>query len=542
MSLLQRFQTAFKALAGAPLFPWPSDDYQGYGLSSLQSNAGQRVSPDTAMRLSAVFACVRRISETVASLPLVVYQQRADGGKERATKHPLYFVLHKRPNAWQTSSEFRMMMQGHLELRGNAYAEIVPGPRGAIDQLIPLHPDRVRCYFVADEASGKYEMYYQVQNFHGGKMRWLMQDEMFHLRGISSNGLVGISPIAQSAETIGGAQGREESANRYTANDSKPSGIIEFPGKLSPEAAERLRKSWQDSQSGADRHKVAVLEDGLKYQPLSISPKDAQFLEMMELDRSKIASIFGVPLHKIGDLSKATFSNIEHQSIEFLTDCIRPRLVAWEERLGVDLIDPLYGEDAGYFAQFTISALLRGDQKARTASYAIARQWGWMNVNEIREEEGLNPIGEQGDEYLRPLNMSPAGKPGEVQEIVPGKGGSEDDAADDAQEETDGTGNSNARALEIATGAAQRVIRRECNEVRRLIAKNASVWEISAFYTGHADFVSEALALDPARALSYAEGRAAAFADAPVEQFRLLVDGIAESGALELAELAMEGK
>lgn len=504
--LLSRLWHALRADAGgSPLSP--SSDFW-YGNPGFMSDAGVRVSPDTAMRLAAVFACVRVLSETIASLPLIVYRRLPDGGKARAVNHPLFSILHDNPNPWQTSFDFVEMMQAHLELRGNCFALIQPGPRGAIDSLIPLHPDRVQVYRLPDG-----RLQYQVQSWWDGTLRRYAQEEIFHNRGLSSNGITGMSPIALSSESVGAGLAQQEYVNRFYQNDSRPTGVLTHPNKLNQQAVDRVKASWQDAQTGANRHKVAILEEGMSYTSIGISNKDSQFLEARSFTRSEIAGIYRVPLHKIGDLSKATFSNIEQQALEFVIDSLRPRLVRWERRINMDLIEPLQiGEPQEYFAEFLVDALLRGDQAARCAYYSSGLMNGWLCPNEVRDKENLNPI-EGGDIYLRQLNMTPLDTAPTVQPTASDEPDQEDDTATNA-----------LHLREYINAAAERVVRKEVTALRKAARQRCEECADSGcescrctchsikfaiacreFYSTHAVFVSQTMLLDRATAAEYVQ-------------------------------------
>ena len=320
------------------------------------------------MQLSAVYACVQVISKTIASLPLVVFKERPDGGADRAPNHPLFKVLHSQPNSWQTSFEFRQMMQAHLLLRGNAYAQIVPGPRGFVDQLLPLHPDRVR---VKRLENGR--LLYEVAMPSPQPVMKLTQDEMFHLRGLSSDGIVGRSVIDDYAfQTVGAAIATQEYGARFMQNNATPAGVLETPAKLEEKAWKHLEDSWKGRNAGENQNGVRVLEQDLKFHAISITNRDAQVLEIKRFQVSDIARIFGVPPHKIGDLDRATFSNIEQQNIEFATDTIRPWCVCWEQRMERDLF--LESEQDTYSAEFVMQGLLRGDTLSRFEAYQIGLQ------------------------------------------------------------------------------------------------------------------------------------------------------------------------
>lgn len=397
------FKAFFRADSGGGTQVNPFDDryfvgnYAGYGTAS-----GQHVTPALALNLSAVFACIRVCSETIASLPLIIYKRLPDGGKVRATEHPLYKVLHDKPNQWQTSMEWVEFMQAHLEARGNSYSLIQPGPQGAIDALLPLHPDRVQVYRLPNG-----RLRYTVTDWYTGERRNYAQEEMFHMRGWSDDGMTGMGTISLAREAIGVGLGQQEYAARFLENDAQPRGVLEHPQTLGSEAAKLVRDSFHQAQSGVNRHKVAVLEEGMTYKGISLNNKDSQFLEARVFTTAEIARFFRMQAHKIGDLSKATFSNIEQQNIEFATDCIRPRIVRWERRIKIDLIDPLELGDE-YFCEFLMDALLRGDQKTRYEAYVAGIQNGFLSPNDARRNENMNPISKEdgGDTYLRPTNMS----------------------------------------------------------------------------------------------------------------------------------------
>lgn len=367
-------------------------------LRGATSASGANVTSESAMRVAAVYSCVRVISETVASLPLHVYK-RLDNGKERAPTHPLYRLLYREPNPWQTSMEFREMMQAHLCLRGNAYAIVSWNGDRIVRELIPVHPDRVEVTQRPDMS-----LVYEIRGAGGGKVAF-PQDEILHLRGLSSDGVCGRSVLADAREAIGVAMSTQEYAGRLFANDATPGVVLKHPTRLGPETAKALKASWDSAFGGsANARRTAVLEEGMTIERLSMTSDDSQFLETRKFTRSELAGIFRVPPHLIGDLDRATFSNIEHMGIDFVTHCIRPWLVRWEQALSKALI---VAPDT-YFPEFNVDALLRGDIKSRYEAYAVGRNWGWLSANDIRALENLNPI-EQGDEYLHPLNMVPAG-------------------------------------------------------------------------------------------------------------------------------------
>jgi HK97 family phage portal protein len=370
---------------------------------SLRTASGVTITPDTAMQATTVYACVRILSETVASLPLPLYRRVGDRGRERAIDHPLYTLLHDAPNPEMTSFELRETLMGHLALWGNSYCDIETDGAGRVTALWPLRPDKMAVR--RDKGTGLIVYEYTLP----GTMQkvQLAADRILHLRGLSVNGLVGLPPIAMARQSIGLAIATEEFGARFFSNNAQPGVVLEHPGKLGEEAYTRLRESWSETHSGlSNAHRVAILEEGMKLDKIGIPPNDAQFLETRKFQAVEIARIFRVPPHLIGDLDRATFSNIEQQSLEFVIHTIRPWLVRIEQAITRSLLMP--SERRTYFAEFLVDGLLRGDTTSRYQAYAIGRQWGWLSINDVRERENMNPVA-GGDAYLEPLNMTEAG-------------------------------------------------------------------------------------------------------------------------------------
>ncbi len=372
---------------------------------SLSSKTGVNVTEDTALKSTAVWACVRLISETVASLPLILYE-RMERGKKRAFNHPLYSLLHDTPNPEMSAFTFREIMQSHLLTWGNCYSEIDYGPdgygNGYPKGLWPLLPDRM----TVKREKGVLKYYYQLPS---GEQVIIPAYRVLHIPGMGYDGLVGYSPIRMAREAIGLSLATEEFGARFFSNGSTFGGFLEHPGKLSAEAQERLLKSFEEKNQGLDKaHRLSILEEGLKYQQVGIPPEDAQFIETRKFQISEIARFFHIPPHMIGDLDKATFSNIEHQTIEFIVYTMRPWLVRWEQMIGRKLMVPKDRQQ--YFAEFLIEGLLRGDSAARSQFYNQMFMVGAFSPNDIREKENMNPI-EGGDNYYIPLNMIPANSP-----------------------------------------------------------------------------------------------------------------------------------
>ena len=370
------------------------------------STSGKRVNERTSMQMTAVYSCVRILSEAVAGLPLHLYQYTDNGSKEKAVKHPLYFLLHDEPNPEMTSFVFRETLMTHLLLWGNAYAQIIRNGKGEIMALYPLMPDRMT---VDRDEKGRLYYEYMVSSDDAptikGSTVKLPPSEVLHIPGLGFDGLVGYSPIAMAKNAIGMAIACEEYGAKFFANGAQPSGVLEHPGTIKDPS--RVRESWTQTFGGSQNaNKVAVLEEGMKYTPISISPEQAQFLETRKFQINEIARIFRVPPHMVGDLEKSSFSNIEQQSLEFVKYTLDPWVSRWEQSIVRSLLTP--EEKKQYFVKFNVDGLLRGDYQSRMNGYAIGRQNGWMSANDIRELENLDRIPEElgGDLYLINGNMT----------------------------------------------------------------------------------------------------------------------------------------
>ncbi len=369
--------------------------------------SGKRVNERSSMQMTAVYSCVRILSEAVAGLPLHFYRYTDNGGKEKAADHPLYFLLHDEPNPEMTSFVFRETLMTHLLLWGNAYAQIIRNGRGEVIGLYPLMPDRMG---VERDSRGQLYYEYTVSMDDAptvkGSTVILPPTEVLHIPGLGFDGLVGYSPIAMAKNAIGMAIACEEYGAKFFANGAHPSGVLEHPGTLKDPS--RVRESWQSTFGGShNANKVAVLEEGMKYTPISISPEQAQFLETRKFQINEIARIFRVPPHMVGDLEKSSFSNIEQQSLEFVKYTLDPWVSRWEQSMARSLLTA--EEKKKYFVKFNVDGLLRGDYQSRMNGYAVGRQNGWMSANDIRELENLDRIPEElgGDLYLINGNMMP---------------------------------------------------------------------------------------------------------------------------------------
>ena len=380
------------------------DEIMDRAIGGRPTAAGVPVSDQSALTLTAVFCAVRLLSETISSLPLFILQSQPNGDRQRLPTHPLYPVLHSQANPEQTAMEFRETLQGHLELRGNAYAEIVQDGGGRVRELWPLHPDRVRPVRLESGA-----LVYEVRPPKSASLITLSADRMLHLRGFGSNGITGYSTIALMAESVGLGLGAQEYAARFFGNDGSPGGVLETEKKLSDSAHSRLKESWNLQHGGlSNRHRMAILEEGLKWHQVGVTPEDAQIIETRKFTVTEVARMFNVPPHKLKDLERSTFSNVEHQAIEYVVDAIRPRCVRWEQRLMSSLLSP-QDRANGIFIEHQVDGLLRGDFKTRMDGYAVGRNGGWLSANDIRRLENWNKI-ENGDIYLQPVNYVEAGK------------------------------------------------------------------------------------------------------------------------------------
>lgn len=380
----------------------PQDYYIGTDFRYLfgPSTSGKNVNEFTAMQTTAVYACVRILSETLAALPLQLYRY-TPGGKERVYDHPLYHLLHDEPNPEMTSFIFRETLMSHLLIWGNAYAQIIRDRLGRVQGLYPLRPDKMGV--CRDENGQIYYIYTKNSDENPAIKPYgqvpLRKDEVLHIPGLGFDGLVGYSPIAMARNAVGMTMACEEYGASFFANGASPSGVLEHPGVLKDPA--KVRDSWNAVYQGsANAHKVAVLEEGMKYQPIGIPPEEAQFLETRKFQLNEIARLYRIPPHMIGDLEKSSFNNIEQQSMEFVKYTLDPWVIRWEQAMQKALFLP--EEKKKYFIRFNVNGLMRGDYESRMTGYSIGRQNGWLSANDIREMEDMNPVPDEegGNLYL----------------------------------------------------------------------------------------------------------------------------------------------
>ena len=371
------------------------------------STAGKNVSETSAMQMTAVYACVRILSEAVAGLPLHLYRYGEKGTKEKAIDHPLYHLLHDEPNPEMTSFIFRETLMTHLLLWGNAYAQIIRNGKGEILALYPLMPNRMKVdRDKAGEIVYEYTRSSDDARTSSGSVVLLKAKDVLHIPGLGFDGLVGYSPIAMARNAIGLAMATEEYGAKFFANGATPGGVLEHPGVLKDPA--RVRESWNSVYQGSgNSHRIAVLEEGMKYTPIGIAPNEAQFLETRKFQINEIARIFRVPPHMVGDLEKSSFSNIEQQSLEFVKYTLDPWVIRWEQSIHRALLAK--DEKDAMFVKFNVDGLLRGDYASRMNGYAVGIQNGFMSPNDVRELENMDRIPEElgGDRYLCNGNMTP---------------------------------------------------------------------------------------------------------------------------------------
>ena len=436
----------------APMLPDIQDNVRDSGNLFVfgMTHSGERVDERTAMQIVTVYACVRLLSNTIAGLPLHLYKYTDSGGKAMALDHPLYRLLHDEPNPEMSSFVFRETLMTHLLLWGNAYAQIIRNGKGEVIALYPLMPDRMTV-----DRDSKGQLYYEytvsmddAPTVKGSLVR-LHPSDVLHIPGLGFDGLVGYSPIAMAKNAIGMAIACEEYGAKFFANGAAPGGVLEHPGTIKD--PQRVRESWQSTFGGSgNSNKIAVLEEGMKYTPIGISPEQAQFLETRKFQINEIARIFRVPPHMVGDLEKSSFSNIEQQSLEFVKYTLDPWVIRWEQTIHRSLLLP--DEKSQYFVKFNLEGLLRGDYQSRMNGYAIGRQNGWMSANDIRELENLDriPAEEGGDLYLINGNMLPlkdAGAFANTESIDDGKEENADEEVLEVEESSpdrDGSGGTDA--------------------------------------------------------------------------------------------------
>lgn len=456
-----------------------------------RTRSGSVVTTDSAMRVIAVLSCWRVLANAMSLMPLMFYKRVGTNGKTRATDHTLYPLLRTRPNNWQHTVGWVKQGMMHLSGRGNAYWLKLSNPLGIVEQLIPLHPDRMKIEMLDD-----FTLRYVYADEQGRPIRYL-QDEILHIRWLSCDGVIGLNPIQQAREAIGLAQATEQHGSSLFTNGARPGFALSSDQPIKTEAAEKIAEGWNRMYQGAENaNKTAILPYGLKPVPLGMTAEDSQFLDTRKYQRSEIAALYGIPPHLIGDLDRATFSNIEQQSLDFVQQTMLPWCREWEASLNRSLLTE--DEQDTYFVEFNVEGLLRADSTARAAFYTSLWNLGVLSANEIREKENMNPLEEEGaDAHFVQLNMqtlenaakSTAEPPASAPPADPSSDPSSDPATDPEESPPSEEGMSALDAArQVLRGETGKLLRWEADAMVRLAAKPAEfLKEVEAFYAEHFD-------------------------------------------------------
>jgi HK97 family phage portal protein len=533
-------------IGGAPA-PW--DDYW-YSPVGAPSVAGMRISPDTVKRLSTVIACVSAKGRALGVLPCLVYSDLPGGGKRVERKHPLFRLLHERPNSMQTAFEYYQMMQGHIELRGNAYSEILTSRRGVIGELIPMHPDRVHVEVLSDGT-----LRYQYNDPLTRATRVLLQDEVFHVRDFADERQAGQSRIQMGMDVYGVALAQQDYRGKYLKNDASAGVIITGTNFANKQDEDLYLQAFEAGNTGEKRHRAKLLPPGVDIKTLGIKPIDMQLLDASKASAVEICTMHNILPHLIGvDTGKAaTYASVEQFNLMHAQQSVLPMAVMWEQAQRRDL----FNENDPCYSKFALASLLRGDTATRMAGYAVGVEHGWLSDDDVREFEDMNPIrGGIGKQYFVPLNwknLDPA--------LIPAPPASPDPDPDQETEEQDDQDNpensdpdpaeqsaARSQLIILAQDSAGRCVRREVKAVRKLIETEASAAQFAAFYAEHYRFVCQVFhfpALQQLKAkqaydvrcshlqmLIETEGEAAALA---------YVEQVAVTEPQKLAALAVEG-
>ena len=459
----------------------PEDLWRKNGVG-MATPAGITVTPDTAMSVNAWFSAIRFMSFMLASLPWILYQKIGED-RQRATKHPVYSLLHDIPNPEMTSFDMLSTIMSHVMARGNGFAEIEIGARGEAKYLWPLRPDRME---LARNENGEIRYLYNLPESFGGERRVLRPEQVLHQRGLGSNGLWGYSVVNTLRNSIALTKAAEEFGGAYFGNNAEPCVILRHPNKLKPDVHQRIKESWEQSHMGlSNAHRAAILEEGMEVEKIGFNAQDSQFIETRKFQIYEISRATGVPPHLLFELTHATFSNIEHQSLEFVIYHLRPWLVSFEKQANRSLL--LERERAaGYYTEFLVDAIVRGDIDTRFKSYSVGLQNGMYSINDVLRKENMNTLGKMGDRHLIPLNMAVLGDDGLPIQTQPAR-----------------NPNTPARSLlyPLLADAADRIQRRETNELesaRKRFGQNREKWTawIEQFYKrDYPEFMR--LVLDP---------------------------------------------
>lgn len=490
--------STFRRLFGRDNTPGPGDDFWYNPIGTNYS--GVKVTPESAMGCTAVLGCVRVIAETFAGLPFGLYRRKGDSRKRDYT-NPIHKLISTQPCGWMTSFEWREMQTAFVLLRGNAYAQKVYSRRGELVSLNPLNPVMMKPKLNTETARVEY-----VYKTQANQQVVFDQDEILHIKGYTTDSVTGISVIAMAGTAIGLSLAAEQYGAKVFTNGAMPGGILTHPAKLTDEAHKRIKQSWQDAHSGLENsHKVGIIEEGMSWTKVGMSSEDVQFIDSRKFQVEEIARMFRVPPHMIQDLSRATFSNIEHQALSFVQYTMLPWLRRWEGAINTRLIPEK--EQEKLYCEFLVDGLLRGDIQARYTAYQVARQNGWLSSNDIRKLENMEPLeGEQGDLYIVQANMVDLEKlaNGEIEEENPDKNAPKDDETDPENDKKEPESDENSDKTEQKQrklGTFAELFRsimnknaiKEEKRVTSLLNKGASADEFVSFYKEHGLFLRETL-------------------------------------------------
>lgn len=545
-SMVRGYQGLRADAGGAPA-PW--DDFW-YGAVGAPSVSGMRVSAESAKRLSMVVAVVSAKARALGMLPCFLFIDIAGGGKIVARQHPLFRLLHSRPNDMQTAMEFYEMLQGHQELRGNGYAEILTDSRGVIGELMPMHPDHVRVELMSDGS-----LRYLYDDPLTKTTRTLLQDEVFHIREWADKPYVGQSRISMAKDMLGVALAQQDYAGKFLKNDATSGLILTGTNFETKQLEQEYEKAFLASSTGENRHKIRMLPPGVDVKTLGLKPADMQLLEAAKASDQKICSLFNVLPHLVGlDTGKAaTYASVEQFNLMHAQQCVLPMAIRWEQAISRDLID-----DDRFYPKFSLASLLRGDYATRMAGYALMIEHGMINDDEAREMEDMNPIpGGFGKKYFRPMNwttldavpMQPVpGKP--VQQPDDSSENDDDNPSEDPGGSPDPGAQAGLKAqlMLLAQDATSRCVRREAGAVRKMIEQQSDGSEVAAFYAEHFRYTCEALHLKPLPTLQVKRGVDARsnhlqmlLAGGEYTEARAWIDNFAATEPMKLTALAAEG-
>lgn len=442
-----------------------------------------RVNHKKAMGVPTYFACIRNIAEDLGKTPLILYERMSDDGKVKALGNPLYRLIRRRPNSDMTSQTWRETSTADMLGWGNAYSEIQFNAMGVPVALWPIHPSRVQT-----KRDPSTKRIFHVVHLDTGTAVRIEGENMLHLKGFG-DGIVGMAVISVAGESVGVAAAQQDFAAAFFANGTTVSGVLEHPAALSPEASQRMRESWNEIHQGAlNSNKVAILEEGTKFRPTSIPMRHSQFIEGRQFSVEEVARWFRMPPHKVGHLLRATFSNIEQQSIEYVTDTLLPWFLRWEGQLALQFIPE--EDDERFFFEHMIDILLRGDSESRGKFYQIMWMIGTLNQNQIRAKENMNGIGPAGDVYYVPANMVPQGTsptPGSGTPALADKDGIIEMVPAPAALPPAPTVDVEALLRRPLDAAAERMVRKEIKALKHNAKSDGFEFgeRISHFYQGH---------------------------------------------------------